>query len=252
MLLLPPGADAKVAGEPPFRFDRDTFDFANQTVWEYRDGVAQLRRKTAADAGKPDAYTRRCFVMARAAAQFHKFARFDPRSAPLDDATLARRVRAVARIQPWRAPFPPEKRIVFPGYADLRAFSKAHGRVLQENLGLGWPTYVRVGNWRMFTHHSREYQARTHAELEAALARGEFFVGYLSTFPRLSINHAVLFYAHRNGGAADRYWVYDPNHPEAPRRLDYLPAKEEFTFEKDWDFVGGFVRVYHVFGRAWQ
>ncbi|MBV9128660.1 MAG: hypothetical protein JO117_11310, partial [Verrucomicrobia bacterium] len=192
--------------------------------------------------------------------QFQKFARFDPQAAPLDDAELARRVRRVARQQPWKAPWPANERVVFPGYADLRALSRARARVLQENLGLGWPTYVRLGNWRMFTQHSRKYQVSTHNELEAALAGGEFFVGYLSTFPSLMINHAVLFYAHRpvdkaTGQAqpdADHYWVYDPNHPEAPRRLDYLRDRQEFLFEKDWDFVGGFVRVYHVFGKAWQ
>ena len=41
------------AGEPEFRFDRDTFAFANQTVFEYHEGHASLREKSGV---KHDAY----------------------------------------------------------------------------------------------------------------------------------------------------------------------------------------------------
>ena len=78
------------AVEPQFRFDRDTFAFANQTVFEYHEGHASLRKKSAV---KRDAYNRHCFVLCRTAMQFKKFARFDPHGALLDDASLAARVR---------------------------------------------------------------------------------------------------------------------------------------------------------------
>src|SRR6476646_3489748 len=68
-----------------FHFDRDTFAFANQTVFEYHEGHASLRRPSAT---KRDAYNRHCFVMSRTALKFKKFARSEPRSAPLDDAPL--------------------------------------------------------------------------------------------------------------------------------------------------------------------
>ena len=55
------------AGEPEFRFDRDTFAFANQTVFEYHEGHASLRKKSAV---KRDAYNRHCFVLCRTAMQF--------------------------------------------------------------------------------------------------------------------------------------------------------------------------------------
>src|SRR5215467_13355509 len=73
-----------------FRFDRDTFAFANQTVFEYHEGHASLRR---ASATKQDAYNRHCFVMSRTALQFKKFARFEPRYGALDDTALVARVR---------------------------------------------------------------------------------------------------------------------------------------------------------------
>lgn len=222
-------------------------------VLEYQDGRPTSKK---ASSGKDGAsYNRRCFVMSRAAMQFHKFARFDSDVSPLGDRELARRVRAVTRLRPWLAARPPEERIVFPGYKDLRAMSKARADVLQKNIGLGWPTYVRPGNGRMFYRHDEEYQEKTHANMEAALARGEMFVTYLSSYPYFTINHSVLVYGRkpaRAGSKIERYLVYDPNHGDAPRELKWSPGQRLFNYQKDEEFVGGFTRVYQVYGRAWQ
>lgn len=239
---------------PEFNFARDTFAFPNETVFDYHEGIPYGRRSSPGR-NQPKPYTWRCFVMSRSVAQFKKFARFEPKLPPPDDAELARRLRLICHQHPWAAPWSEDRRVVISGYKDLRELSARRPLVVQKNIGLGWPTYFRVGNWRMFGIHSRGYQAIEHAELEQALSRGDFFVAYLSTFPSLSINHAVLVYTHRAPGRDKdklRYAVYDPNHPDKPRELDYSLGKQEFSFEKDWDFVGGFVRVYHVYGRALQ
>jgi len=193
--------------------------------------------------------------MTRTAMQFHKFARFDPRGASLDDKELAARVRTVTRRPAWRESLPENRRIVFPGYANLREMSKARTHVLQENIGSGFVTYFRPGNFRMFFLHSQKYQEKTHANLDAALTRGDLFVCYLSTYPKLSINHAVLVYARkasRPGSAVEHYLVYDPNHAEAPRELSWSPGEGTFSYQKDIDFVGGFTRVYQVYGKWLQ
>jgi hypothetical protein len=233
-----------------FRYDRDTFAFANATVFKYYKGIAFLR------AGSPNdrnLYTRRCFVMTRAAAQFHKFARFDERNAPLDDRALAGRIRAVMRRAPWRKALAESQRIVFPGYANLREMSKARRQVVQNNIGLGWPTYIRLGNFRMFYRHDVNYQEKTHMNLDAALARGDLFIGYLSTYPSLAINHSILVYARKSASSEDeRYIAYDPNHPEAPRQLIWSPRKHAFSYQKDSDFIGGFVRIYQIYGKWLQ
>ena len=133
--------------------------------------------------------------------------------------------------------------------------SKARAHVLQENIGSGFLTYFRPSNARMFFQHSQKYQERTHANLDAALTRGDMFVGYLSTYPRLSINHAVLFYArkpNRAGSQIEHYLVYDPNHAEAPRELTWSRRDSAFSYQKDIDFVGGFVRVYQAYGKWLQ
>ncbi len=247
---------AKPSPGSDFRFHRDTFAFANETVFEYRDGVAHWR-KPSTGGEHVRRYTSRCFVMTRAAMQFHKFARFNPHGAPADDRTLTAQIRQIVRRSAWREPLPPDQRIVVAGYPNLRTLSRTRGRLLQDNIGAGWTAYFRLGNSRMLHEHSREYQERTQADLEATLARGELFVAYLSTFPNLNINHAVLVYGHKRSPGAKKtklmsYVVYDPNHPEAPRELTWSPAGRFFAFQKDWDFVGGFVRVYRVYGKPIQ
>lgn len=237
-----------------FQFERETFSFVNSTVFDYQEGQIVSRGKPAGER-KTRRYTRRCFIMSRAALQFHKFARFDPRGAPLDDRTLAKRVRQVAHKRPWRPALPDSQRIVFPGYPDVRSMSKARARILQENLGLGWPTYLRLGNGRMFYKHGLDYQVKTQAILDEVLARGDMFVGYLSDYPTLHINHSVLVYERKPGRGKNgiiRYRVYDPNHADAPRELTWSPSKRAFSFEKDEEFVGGFTRVYQVYGKPFQ
>ena len=187
--------------------------------------------------------------------QFKKFARFDPHGAPLDDASLAVRVRAVTHRAAWAEPLAGDQRIVFPGYKDLREMSKARRELLQQTIGHGWPSYFRIGNSRMIFQPGAGYQDKTHARLNAALTRGEVFIGFLTTYPSFSINHAVLIYKEKpfspNPGV-ERYIVYDPNHPESPRELIWSPITRSFSYQKDWDFVGGFVRVYQVYNKWLQ
>jgi hypothetical protein len=237
-----------------FSFERDTFAFQNATVLKYKEGRPTLERRSTSD-DPPNQYTRRCFVMTRSAMQFRKFARFDPRGAPLGDKALAGRIRAVTRRFAWRESLPEDHRVIFPGYKNLREMSKERAHVLQENIGNGFVTYFRLGNFRMFFQRSSTYQAKTHAKLDAALARGDVFVCYLSTYPKLSINHAVLVYTRKRprlGSDIEHYLVYDPNHAEAPRELSWLPRQSSFSYQKDIDFVGGFVRVYQVYGKWLQ
>lgn len=237
-----------------FRFDRDTLAFANSTVFEYHEGYVQAR-KTGTDESAPRRYTRRCFVMSRTALQFYKFARFDPRGVALNDKELAARVRSVTHLHPWSDPLPKSQRVVFPGYASLRAMSKARGYLLQENIGLGWPTYARLGNTRMFfLRDDNNYQERTHANLNRAMARGDFFVAYLSDYPHFHINHSVLVYARKPGapGGIEHYITYDPNHPDGPRELKWSSKLGVFNFQKDQEFPGGFTRVYQIYGQPFQ
>lgn len=237
-----------------FRFDRDTFAFQNATVLKYKDGIAFFRPKSEAD-DPAKKYTRRCFVMTRTAMQFRKFARFDQGGAPLNDQQLAARIRAVVRRDPWGESLPDNQRIAFSGYANLRDISKARTQVFQDNIGSGFVTYFRPSNIRMVFLQSPGYQEKTHANLDTALSRGDVFVAYLSTYPKMSINHSVLIYGRKKphpGDELERYFVYDPNHAEAPRELTWSPRERAFAYQKDIDFIGGFVRVYQTYDKPLQ
>ncbi len=241
-------ANGVVAG-PAFRFDKDTFSFANETVYIYPNGYAEKRKLRPGE--KPPAFVLHCFVMSRSAEQFRNFARFDPTQPPPDDETLAHLVRQVTGRGAWRDPLPPDKRIVIPGYADLRALTNARPLIVQKNIGLGWTAYIRVGNWRMFPYffNSPTQQRHTQERVEDCLARNDLFIAYLTVYPSLAINHAVVIYGRRPATPQDaaagviHYLVYDPNHPDAPRDMVYDTRKCEFSYQKDWDFVGGKVTV---------
>lgn len=242
------------SAKPGFRFDCDTFAFQNATVLKYQDGIAFFRPNSQAS-DPANSYTRRCFVMTRTAMQFRKFARFNPHGAALTDQQLAQRIRAVARRKPWLEALSENQRIVFPGYSNLREISNAHTQLFEDNIGSGFTSYFRPSNIRMVFLESKGYQEKTHHNLVAALARGDTFVAFLTTYPKMSINHAVLIYDRKESRSADElehYLVYDPNHAEAPRELTWSPGERAFAYQKDIDFIGGFVRVYQAFDKPLQ
>ena len=243
-------ASANAGSADGFNYKRDTLSFANWTVFTYENGRIVSHKNQYGHH-----YSRRCFVMTRAVEQFYKFARFEPKASRVDDRELTKRIRDITRRPPWHDPLPFEKRVMIPGYSNLRQLSDDKTSLMQRNIGLGWVVYLRPGNVRMFYLHDKNYQLKTHDQLERALASHEFFIAYLSDFPILHINHSVLVYDHdrpRTPDGIDSYIVYDPNHPERPRHLKWLPAKREFSYEKDREFAGGFTRVFQVYGKFLQ
>ncbi len=228
-----------------FDFARDHFAFANETVWNYVNGEV-LPRETEPAPGT-EHYTRRCFVVSRAALQFWKFARFDREGWPLGDKDLADRIRQVAALDVWETPLPMRDRVVFPGYDSLYAISKAHPRVFEQNIGLGWPTYFRFGNMRIVFPPTRGDQKNLQEELEQTLALGYPKLLWLVNFPSLSINHAVVVYSTRQQGGEFIYHVYDPNYYDSPKTLRYDTATRTFFYQPTFYFKGGKVDARAVY-----
>jgi hypothetical protein len=225
-----------------FAFAQDTFAFSNDTVLRY--GLDEVGRLHISRRDKPVEFGHRCFVLARGALQFHKFARFDPQRPKLSRSEYRRLVKKIFRIPVWW-PAPREK-IVIPGYADLRAFSIAYEGLLKETLGNWIPSYVRVGNWRMAWPFPRCGQAMAARWLERSIDARQPRAVYLARFPHM--NHVVVVYdmEHRANGDL-RVIVYDPNYPGAPTPLEYQAAARSFDFPKRWYFPGGRVNLFRVF-----
>src|SRR5947207_15667019 len=116
-----PAARPAAASVPAFSFADDTFAFANDIRARHPDAE--------------DLYANYCFVLARALRQFNQFARFEPARPRLDRAGYVEVVRRVAALPAWAAPLGPEDRVVIPGYASLREFSRAEEVAVKEGLG---------------------------------------------------------------------------------------------------------------------
>jgi hypothetical protein len=238
MVLAGLGAAPAVGEEAVLDLRREVFSFANETVWSYQDGRL-VGRTDRLDTPAGRRYTRRCFVLARAAVQFHKFARFQPGAARDEDAVTVAKLRAICARDAWRAPLPEEKRVVIPGYRDLREFSARQPELLQAHLGEGWPTYFRFGNFGIIFPPSRAAQERTAREAEELLRRGEPVVFWLVNFPAMDINHAVVAGRVREKKGRKIFEVYDPNLPGRTLVLAYDPRSRSFEFPKTFYFPGG-------------
>ncbi len=237
LLFLAAFADAR-----EFDLRRDTFAFSNDTVMRY--GVDEQGRLHISRRDKPVEFGHRCFVVARGVIQFHQFARFDPKQPKLTREEYRRRIKQLCRIPVWSRG--PREKIVFPGYADLHSFSIAYEGLLKENLGNWWPSYLRVGNWRMATGHLRAGQAAAARWLVESMEEKKLRAVYIARFPHM--NHViVVFAAHPQPNGDVRFDVYDPNYPNESSWLIYRADERSFEFDKRWYFPGGRVNVMRIY-----
>jgi hypothetical protein len=230
-----------------FDFSRDTFSFQNDTLWAYSvDADGKLHMQARA---KPPEYTRRCFVLVRSALQFHKYAEFDAGKPKLDDAGYRKLVRHIARIPIWMPQI--GRRTVVPGYADLRSFSKAHAKLLQDELGNWWPNYFRLGNWRMAMPFPRAWQKKLARELVKQVDAGKIQAVFITRFR--PINHCVIVYDYKarpDGGIV--FLAYDPNDAQKPRTLEFDAKTRNFILCCTSYFNGGCVNATKAYILPWQ
>jgi hypothetical protein len=232
-----------------FDAQRDVFAFANETVWNYQSGEVKWEQ---GDPRKPGGmhYTRRCFVLARSAAQFWNFARFSPAEPPASTAELARRIRAVVARPLWHR-HRDEAKITIPGFPDLWAASEAEPKVFQDSLG-GWrQSYFRWGNWRIVLPLGKRSQARAVGQLRHHLTVNGPTVLWLVNFPSLTINHAVLA-VREHGSQANQFEVYDPNLPNEYLRLTFDNVTGRFHYPKTFYFSSGTVGVRLAYHKPWH
>jgi len=234
-------------GVRPFVFGQDTFTYANQLVWEYR--FDERGRWTSKPREPKPEYTHHCFVVARSAKQFFSHARFDPAGPVADPDTYRQLIRRIVSINPNKE-LADGERIVIPGYANLREFSRAQENLLKAECGASWHSYFQHGHWRMIWPFSRAHQEKTARELAADLKRNRPPVVHVARFPSLRINHALLLFDCSETDKEIRFATYDPNSPATPVTLTYDRATRTFTLPTNFYFPGGRVDVYEIY-RNW-
>ena len=211
--LPPPPPDASAAAT--FQLERDTFAFANLV--------------RAARPGWNDDFANYCLVMARSAAQFHRFARFAPDEPALAPAEYDRLVRAVLARPAWDPPVPEAERVVIPGFANLHEFSAAHEGLLKAAFGSNVLSMVHWRTWRVGVDFSRAHQEGLARELLREVDAGRPAPVMITNFPHEDIlNHAVLVYGHRPSRGGIEFLAYDPNDPGSPLGLHFDDASRAF------------------------
>ena len=242
------GATANRCDGANFAFDRDTFAFANETKWRYSVDPATGRQVSTPRVPPPD-YTLHCFVLARAARQFHLHARFDPTLPAPDEDACRRLIRAVISRSTQKAS-PATEKIVIPGHTGLREFSAARESLLKAECGGAWRSYFQRGNWRTVLPFSCGHQAREAARLLANLRRGELPIIHAVRFPQLTINHALLLFQAIEDSTTITFNAYDPNLPNAPVAVVFARASRTFSLPPLAYFAGGRVDIYEIY-RGW-
>jgi hypothetical protein len=213
-------APARVGAAPDeFRFDRDTFAFAN---------LVRAQRP-----GWNDGFANYCLLMARAASQFHRFARFAPDQPAASPADYDGLVHQVLARTPWDAPAVEAERVVIPGYAGLREFSAAHETLLKGTFGSNVLSMMHWRTWRVGVAFSPEHQENLARDLIAEIREGRPAPIMITNFPHEDLlNHAVLVYGRRPGASPGEggieFLTYDPNDPGTPLALYYDDASRAF------------------------
>ncbi len=227
-------AVGQVAPASSLRFGVDTFAFPNES-----------RSKNQ---GKPDLYANYCFVMARAVAQFQRFARFEPDAARLPSRAYAERVREVVARAPWQPPLPLDERVEIPGYASLFELSAGQESAVKDGLvGRLW-TLLHWTNWRVVFPMPAWEQERVARETVAELRARRPVQLLVTNFPTPELNHSVVAYAYRVAQDGDvEFVVYDPNDPHAPGEITWERSARRFVASRLFDTEVGAIRAFRMY-----
>lgn len=228
-----------------FEFERDTFAYPHELVWQYHFDPA-TGAMSVQKADPPPAYYHRCFVMVRAARQFFYHARFDPDAPPADAPTYLKIIREIAG-RDARRPCAEEQRVTVPGFDGLRAFSRAHEPLLKALCGAAWESYFLRSHWRMIFPLPAWYREMMVRKLKASLPRRGLTLVHLFRFPRITINHGIALFGFAESDRAVEFDAYDPNIPEHPVKLIYEKGTHQFTFAANRYWGGGALKVIEIY-----
>jgi hypothetical protein len=231
----------------PFAFGADNFSYTNDLLWEYAQDPVTGKTSHRKREPKPT-YTHHCFVVAKAAAQFHRHAQFEPHAPQVSPEIYGEKVREIVSRTLAGDGFC-QPAVIIPGYSNLFHFSREQEALLQANCGGAWKSYFQRGHWRMVLPFSASHQERMTGQLMKRLIRNQPAVLHVVRFPQLSINHAILAYDYTEDDNYIQFRVYDPYSPQASQTLTYCRDCRTFYYPANAYFVGGRVDVYQIYHR---
>jgi hypothetical protein len=218
---------------PGFDFARDTFAFPNE-----------IRSRHP---GVPDLYANYCFVMARSLRQFFLVARFDPSVPKLDHDGYVERIRSVVAHAPWRDPLPLPERVVIPGYANLREFSRGEEAALKKGMGGRFWTVVHWTNWRVTMPETRAGQREVAEQIVADINAGRLVQMLVTNLPTVELNHTVVAFGYRWSRDGLELSVWDPNDPASSGVITFDAAGHGFAATRVYDTRPGPIRVFRMY-----
>jgi hypothetical protein len=221
---------AAVAG---FSFGADTFAFPNEIRARHPD--------------RDDLYANYCFVLARGLRQFFRFARFEPTAPALTHEGYVDRVRALAARVPWAPSGATDERVVIPGYANLREFSRAQQAAVKEGLGGRFWTLVHWTNWRVTFPVTRGHQATVARAIMDELDAGRLAQLLVTNWPKPELNHTVVAFAYRPGAHGVEFSVWDPNDPAEPGVMTFEAEVSRFRASRLYDTEPGLIRAFRMY-----
>jgi hypothetical protein len=228
-----------------FVFERDTFAYAHELVWQYRFDPA-TGRTTTFNTDPPPTYYHRCFVMVRSVRQFFYHARFAPELPVAEVEVYRNLVREIVSRNP-RRPGAESQRLTIPGYDGLRALSRAHEPLLKAECGASWESYFLRSHWRMIFPVIWRHRQRMVRRLKRALPERGIVPVHLFRFPRITINHGIVLYGMSESERTIEFDAYDPNIPAHPVKLVYERATKKFIFPPTCYWGGGPLNVTEIY-----
>ena len=228
-----------------FSFERDTFAYAHELVWQYHFDPA-TGKMTTFNTEPPPTYYHRCFVMTRSTRQFFYHARFAPELPVADAPTYQTLIRDIVTRNP-RWPGAESERLVIPGYQGLRAFSQAQEPLLKAGCGRAWESYFLRSHWRMVFPVWGRHQKRIAEQLKQTLAERGVALAHLFRFPRITINHGIVIYGISESEQTVEFEAYDPNIPAHPVKLTFDRERREFSFPPASYWGGGPLSVIEIY-----
>jgi hypothetical protein len=235
LLAWSPAQALDPASGASFAVGRDTFAFPNIV--------------RAENPGQEGLFANYCILMARAANQFFRFARFAPDEPALSPAAYTRLVSAVTAITPWDPPRPAALRVVIPGYGDLYSFSRAEEPAIKAAFGSNVLSMMHWRTWRVALRLSPRHQQGVAEELRQEVDAGRPAAIMITNFPDPDLlNHAVLVYGYRVRSGGVEFLAYDPNDPGHPLAIRFDAGTRGFWVGPLPYAPPGPIRAFRLFG----